>query len=102
MYLQIDARLCLYSFRLKDYEYEQLADETLDSLTEVFEDLPDRLGSCGTEYDVTFGVSSVNPIALRKAKTLWSFGLSECKRVKVLRAYLHLHVISHLYKGELL
>ena len=75
MYLQIDARLCLYSFRLKDYEYEQLADETLDSLTEVFEDLPDRLGSCGTEYDVTFGVSSVNRIALRKAKILWSFSL---------------------------
>ena len=24
----------------------------------------------------------LNPIALRKAKTLWSFGLSECKRVK--------------------
>ena len=25
----------------------------------------------------------INPIALRKAKTLWSFGLSECNRVKV-------------------
>ena len=26
-------------------------------------------------------VSTLNPISLRKAKTLWSFGLSECKRV---------------------
>ena len=26
---------------------------------------------------------SLNPIALRAAKTLWSFGLSECNRVKV-------------------
>lgn len=52
---------------LKDYEYEQLADETLDSLTEVFEDLPDRLGSCGTEYDVTFG-SGVLTVKLGESK----------------------------------
>ena len=28
--------------------------------------------------------SSFNPIALRTAKTLWSFDRSECNRVKVL------------------
>ena len=28
-----------------------------------------------------FSVIVFNPIALRKAKTLWSFGLSECNRV---------------------
>ena len=28
-------------------------------------------------------VEAFNSIALRKAKTLWSFGLSECKRVNV-------------------
>ena len=27
---------------------------------------------------------NVNPIALRTAKTLWSFGCSECNRVKTL------------------
>ena len=26
----------------------------------------------------------LNPTALRKARTLWSFGLSECSRVNVL------------------
>ena len=29
----------------------------------------------------------VNPIALRKAKTLWSFGHSECSRVKLSQNY---------------
>ena len=28
------------------------------------------------------GMSLFNPIALRMAKTLWSFGYSECNRVK--------------------
>ena len=28
-----------------------------------------------------FEVNLINPIALRAAKTLWSFGCSECKRV---------------------
>ena len=30
--------------------------------------------------------STLNPIALRKAKTLWSFGLSECNRVTAINA----------------
>ena len=30
----------------------------------------------------TKGAFSVNPIALRAAKALWNFGLSECNRVK--------------------
>ena len=32
---------------------------------------------------VVTGALRVNPIALRMAKTLWSFGHSECNRVKV-------------------
>ena len=31
-------------------------------------------------------MGTVNPTALRKAKTLWSFGLSECKRVVQFKA----------------
>ena len=31
-------------------------------------------------------VTSFNPVALRIAKTLWSFGCSECNRVKYLAA----------------
>ena len=46
----------VYNSSLSALEYEQLADETLDSVSEVFEDLPERL-SCDPEYDVTFGVS---------------------------------------------
>ena len=35
--------------------------------------------------EMTFTLDKVcfNPIALRMAKTLWSFGLSECNRDKV-------------------
>ena len=32
--------------------------------------------------------SLLNSIALRMAKTLWSFGQSECKRVKIANAFL--------------
>ena len=32
----------------------------------------------------------MNPIALRKAKTLWSFGSSECNRVKKTEANMKL------------
>ena len=49
----------LFIHRLSELEYEKLADETLDSLTELFEDLPDRLSSCDSEYDVTLGVRSL-------------------------------------------
>ena len=35
-------------------------------------------------------VDGVNPIAFRLAKTLWSFGCSECSRVKIL-----VYFISH-------
>ena len=36
-----------------------------------------------------------NPIALRRAKTLWSFGRSECSRVKVLE---YSSIFSVIYK----
>ncbi|ESO88094.1 hypothetical protein LOTGIDRAFT_126633 [Lottia gigantea] len=39
---------------LSPNQYEELADETLDSLTEYFEDLPDKI-SCDSDYDVIFG-----------------------------------------------
>ena len=57
--------LCVFPhiYSLSALEYEQLADETLDSLTEVFEDLPERL-TCDPEYDVTLGVSSLNSMNL--------------------------------------
>ena len=39
-------------------------------------------------------LSLINPIALRQAKTLWSFGLCECKRVmrgyEVMKGMIHL------------
>ncbi|XP_060570814.1 frataxin, mitochondrial-like [Ruditapes philippinarum] len=38
---------------LSESEYEVLADETLDSLTEMFEDLPDKF-ELDPDYDVTF------------------------------------------------
>ena len=37
------------------------------------------IGSYGDELKV----SQINPIALKTAKTLWSFGFSECNRVKI-------------------
>ena len=37
----------------------------------------------------------LNPLALRAAKTLWSFGHSECKRVKVIY-----HHIFLFYEGR--
>ena len=33
---------------------------------------------------LTFSVCTINPIALRTAKTLWSFGHSECHRINIL------------------
>ena len=41
-----------------------------------------------------FEVVYVNPIALRMAKTLWSFGHSECSRV---REDLHERVATHTF-----
>ncbi|XP_052278325.1 frataxin homolog, mitochondrial-like isoform X2 [Dreissena polymorpha] len=38
---------------LSPAEYEEIADETLDSLTEAFEDLPERL-ECHPEYDTGY------------------------------------------------
>ena len=43
-------------FRMSESEYELIADETLDSLTELFEDLPEKL-ELDPDYDVTFNVS---------------------------------------------
>ena len=34
-----------------------------------------------------------NPVALRRAKTLWSFGPSECNRVKCGRDVCHCHIL---------
>ena len=39
----------------------------------------------------------INPIALRMAKTLWSFGRSECNRVKVVIC-VHAHLIFTIFK----
>ncbi|XP_045216381.2 frataxin, mitochondrial-like [Mercenaria mercenaria] len=39
--------------QLSEAAYEELADETLDSLTEMFEDLPEKL-DLDPDYDVTF------------------------------------------------
>lgn len=41
---------------LSESEYEKLADETLDSLAEYFEDLTDEPFT-GADYDVVFSVS---------------------------------------------
>ena len=45
-----------FSFRLTEMEYEVIADETLDSLAEMFEDLAERI-DCDSDYDVLLGVS---------------------------------------------
>ncbi|KAK3098420.1 hypothetical protein FSP39_019278 [Pinctada imbricata] len=44
----------LYHPELSSNDYEVVADETLDSLTEFFEDLPERL-RCDEEYDTSYG-----------------------------------------------
>jgi len=41
--------------RLSKNQYEMIADETLDSLTEMFEDIPERF-NCDPEYDVAYSV----------------------------------------------
>lgn len=41
--------------RLSANEYEDIADETLDSLTEMFEDIADKF-DCDQEYDVSYNV----------------------------------------------
>ena len=43
-------------------------------------------------------MSLFNPIALRKAKIVYNFGLSECNRVKVLRQNF-LHVTGKALTG---
>ena len=43
---------------LSTNEYNAVADETLESLTELFEDLPERL-QCDLEYDASYGVNRV-------------------------------------------
>lgn len=45
----------LVIFRLSANDYENIADETLDSLTEMFEDIPEKY-DCDEEYDVTYNV----------------------------------------------
>ena len=40
-----------------------------------------------------FGTSSINPIALRKAKIAYSFGLSESNRVKRMKMDCNLHML---------
>ena len=45
---------------------------------------------------VTFG--SFNPIALRKAKIVYNFGLSECNRVKVLKVSHTFSEICHTFQ----
>lgn len=46
----------LSSSELSEAAYEKLADETLDALTDYFEDLMDEAFT-GAEYDVLFSVS---------------------------------------------
>ena len=43
---------------LSESEYEEISEETLDSLTEVFEDIGDQ-GIASSEYDVQFAVSNI-------------------------------------------
>ena len=40
-----------------------------------------------------FGTSSIDPIALRKAKTAYYFGLSECNRVKRMKMDCNLRML---------
>ena len=47
----------LYS--LSTVDYDKIAMETLDSLVEFFEDLPETSSVCGEDYDIIFGVSIV-------------------------------------------
>ena len=50
------------------------------------------------EFYETFGILNLlNPIALRTVKTLWSFGHSECNRVKDL-IFLH----NYTFKRKIL
>ncbi|XP_052796067.1 frataxin, mitochondrial-like isoform X2 [Mya arenaria] len=42
-----------FSTQLTPNKYEEIADETLDSLTEMFEDIQERF-DCGPEYDVSY------------------------------------------------
>lgn len=62
---------------LSEAAYEKLADETLDALSDYFEDLADEAFT-GTEYDVVFSVRhyNINWSALsinycRRQKTRW-------------------------------
>ena len=43
------------------------------------------LGLCLTDYLLVILRAVVNPVALRKAKIVYSFGLSECRRVKTIQ-----------------
>lgn len=45
----------LRASEITEAEYEALAEETLDSLTEFFEDLPENV-SCNDDYDCAYGV----------------------------------------------
>ena len=56
--------------RLTPAQYEQVADETLDSLTEIFEDLPERL-DCDPQYDVTFSVSLILIVFFLRLYKVW-------------------------------
>ena len=46
---------------------------------------------------LSIATSSLNPIALRMAKKLWSFGHSECKRVKLNASSQHSDQPAHLH-----
>ena len=62
----------------------------------------DAVADCVSAFAPFF---AINPIALRKAKIMYSFGLSECKRVKqnhvqlsrVLISYTLIHASSNVY-----
>ena len=47
--------LCFRPSPISEAEYENYAEETLDSLTEFFEDLPET-EQCNEDYDCAFGV----------------------------------------------
>ena len=46
---------------LDELTYHNIADETMDSLAEYFEDIGDTLSQSHQEYDVHFGVSELQP-----------------------------------------
>lgn len=48
---------------------------------------------CGTLYSQAY-TDCINPVALKRTKTLWNFGLSQCSRVKELLRKRNLQIVK--------